>query len=47
MATLNCLIIPIFFKISSFEFSRRKKRIQVWNNLGVSNDDNIYIFCMI
>jgi len=25
-----------FFKISSFVFSRRKKLIQVWNNLRVS-----------
>jgi len=28
--------LPIFFKISSFVFSRRKKFIQVWNNLTVS-----------
>ncbi len=28
--------IQIFFKISSFLFSIRKKFIQVWNNLRVS-----------
>jgi len=28
--------LPTFFKISSFVFSRRKKFIQVWNNLRVS-----------
>jgi len=28
--------LPIFFKISSFVFSIRKKFIQVWNNLRVS-----------
>jgi len=27
-----------FFKISSFVFSRRKKFIQIWNNLRVSDD---------
>jgi len=25
--------LPTFYKISFFEFSRRKKFIQVWNNL--------------
>jgi len=28
--------LPIFFKISYFVFSKRKKFIQVWNNLRVS-----------
>jgi len=28
--------LPIFLKISSFVFSRRKKFIQVWNNMRVS-----------
>jgi len=28
--------LPIFFKISSFVIHRRKKCIQVWNNLRVS-----------
>jgi len=28
--------LSTFFKISSFVFSRRKKCIQVWNNLRVS-----------
>jgi len=27
--------LPTFFKISSFEVGRRKKFIQVWNNLRV------------
>jgi len=27
--------LPTFFKISSFVFSRRKKFIQVWNNLRI------------
>jgi len=34
--------LPTLFKIASFVLNRRKKHIQVWNNMRVS-DDNIYI----
>jgi len=33
---VNGAKVPIVFKISSFVFSKRKKLIQVWNNLRVS-----------
>jgi len=35
MVTINCLVTDILFKIYSFVFSRRKKFIQVWNNLMI------------
>ncbi len=35
--------LPTIFRISSFVFSRRKKLLQVMNNLWV-NDDWVYIF---
>jgi len=30
-----CGLLPTFFKIASFVFSRRKNFLQVWNNLRV------------
>jgi len=40
---LSTVWLPLFFKISSFLFSRRKKFMQVWNNLRVSIKQNFHL----
>ncbi len=46
MATINCLVTNILKNIYFFVFSRRKKLIQAWNNMRVSND-SLFEYTMV